>query len=192
MVNISNDSEIESERFTSSNIGFALLRELDDGTCYIGGIFVADSNLRPVEFRCTSPIRPSNVQKTLYGSELVPVIAQDLVLKNVLNKLSVKPNLLLCGDQVFLEARKFVDIPIIVLEAEARMPTSSDDEKIETTLLHNRSGKFNTLQISTLPGFSSDGEEWLGFLQFISNSRDLLEPFERISNALMEVYKSKS
>lgn len=39
------------------NLSFVVLGEVEDGVLR-GGILVTDSRGKPVEFRCTSPIRP--------------------------------------------------------------------------------------------------------------------------------------
>jgi len=59
-------------------VAFVTLTEVEDDV-FRGGILVTDSSGKPVEFRCTSPIRPNAVQRTLYGGTLMPHIAVELV-----------------------------------------------------------------------------------------------------------------
>ena len=61
-----------------NNIAFVVLANVEDGVLR-GGILITDAHGKPLEFRCTSPIRPNAVQRTLYGSTLMPHIAVELV-----------------------------------------------------------------------------------------------------------------
>ena len=59
-------------------LAYIILADVEDGVLR-GGILVTDAHGKPVEFRCTSPIRPNAVQRTLYGGTLMPHIAVELV-----------------------------------------------------------------------------------------------------------------
>jgi len=172
-------------------LAFAHVEELEAETIYIGGIFVTDGLLRPIEFRCTSPIRPTNLQHMLYGDELLPVISQELVLENCLKKLTSKPDLILCSDKVFLGARKSIDYPLLAIGKQTDIGSAASGESIKSTLLQSESGKFDPVMIHSHPDFTEDGDKWGDTLQGLFSTHDLLEPFNRTTNALKEFYSSK-
>ena len=58
-----------------NNLAFVALAEVEEGVLR-GGILVTDAQGKPVEFRCTSPIRPNAVQRTLYGGTLMTHIGR--------------------------------------------------------------------------------------------------------------------
>ena len=72
-------------------LAFVTLSEVEDGVLR-GGILVTDAHGKPVEFRCTSPIRPNTVQRTLYGGTLMPHIAVELVGKPLIQAVQASPD----------------------------------------------------------------------------------------------------
>ena len=66
---------------------FAVRRTLDD-IGYVGAVLVTDSQGIPKEFRCTHPIKPSTVQKALFGGNLEPHIDIDLCGKPLMEALT--------------------------------------------------------------------------------------------------------
>ena len=57
---------------STKHIGFLQLFEAEDS--YIGAILLTDLDSVPVEFRVTLPVRPTSIQRTLYGRALAPYI----------------------------------------------------------------------------------------------------------------------
>jgi hypothetical protein len=60
-------------------IAFLSYVETEKGLAGRGAALVTDHVTKPLEFRCTSPIKPNPVQRTLYGETLRSYIAIDLV-----------------------------------------------------------------------------------------------------------------
>lgn len=58
---------------------------------YVGGIMVADGRGLPVEFRYTQPIRPSRLQRVLYGGALDGYVRRDVIATRLLRDLEHKP-----------------------------------------------------------------------------------------------------
>ena len=86
---------------TQTTIGFLGYREFDDGKAYRGAILVTDESSKPLEFRCTAPVRPTNLQRTLYGKSLLPHILTELIAVPLIASMREKPQLehlhLLCS-----------------------------------------------------------------------------------------------
>ena len=55
-------------------LGFLALYETSGNEGYLGAILVTNNQGVPQEFRCTHPVKPTNIQKPLYGNTLEPYI----------------------------------------------------------------------------------------------------------------------
>ena len=49
---------------------FISTKDFADGEAIRGGMLVTDAQTKPLEFRCTDPVRPTSLQKVLYGKML--------------------------------------------------------------------------------------------------------------------------
>jgi hypothetical protein len=72
---------MNNQQITSSALRLAFLSRasFDNGVVSRGEILVTDGETKPLEFRCTSRIRPSSLQKVLYGKTLDGHMALDLI-----------------------------------------------------------------------------------------------------------------
>jgi len=179
---IDNEFDLESYR-----LAYAHVEEVDKDI-YIGGIFVCDGNLRPLEFRVTNSIRPNTIQYLLYGAELIPFIYQNLVLINCLGNLKENPEIVLCSSEIFLGARKKIDHCLMAVHRHGDIVVSDDYQTGKTKSIESH--RFVPITIRTAPGFESDAEKTF-LLEKIFTSRDLSEPFERLKNAIKEYYQRK-
>jgi hypothetical protein len=59
-------------------LGFLTLQETLNKDGYIGAILITDTGGVPQEFRCTHPVKPTVIQKPLYGDTLEPYIGVNL------------------------------------------------------------------------------------------------------------------
>lgn len=59
-------------------LGFLSIEESEEKDRYIGCLLITDLNGVPQEFRCTHPVKPTSMQKPLYGKSLVPYIGIEL------------------------------------------------------------------------------------------------------------------
>ena len=65
--------------------------EFDNSASYRGAILVTDDWGKPLEFRCTAPVKPTAVQRTLYGSTLTPHLLVALIAKPLMDALNEEP-----------------------------------------------------------------------------------------------------
>jgi hypothetical protein len=73
------------------DIAFFVVRQTLDVQGHIGAVLVVDSQGIPIEFNCTHPVRPTTVQKALYGNNLDTFIAFELCGGPLLNGLKSSP-----------------------------------------------------------------------------------------------------
>ena len=86
-------------------IGFLETYTLDDDAGVMGAILVTDAETKPLEFRVTAPIKPTNFQKTLYGDVLLEHILTELISIPLLNAISEEIDIILVRDPLFLGGR---------------------------------------------------------------------------------------
>lgn len=106
---------------------------------YVGGLLVTNQFGRPLEFQCTAPLKPNRTQEILYGPTLVPYVLGDLIGRTLLEKVGVKPHLVLTERHELLGLRDLVEIPVACVDempadgkaapsaAEDAQPVNSDD-----------------------------------------------------------------
>ncbi|MCD6393593.1 MAG: hypothetical protein J7M40_08795, partial [Planctomycetes bacterium] len=107
------------------NIAFVMLAEVEDSVLR-GGILVTDSHGKPLEFRCTSPIRPNAVQRTLYGGTLMPHIAVELVGKPLVQAIQTSPDVVLVQQEEFLSLRTRCEKPLLLARRQGEDLQLSD------------------------------------------------------------------
>lgn len=182
------------EKAAPANVAFFAVRPTADNQGYIGAALVTDEMGVPKEFRCTHPVRPSAVQKALYGGNLESHISLELCAKPLLQTLTTHPVACLVESQRMVILRGMVEVPIVhvqrlgeVFTTGAREPakagtfgdSASGGQRLDSTV-----GGFQPLSIRTHGGFEKDLEGLVPVLERVFQHVDLLEPFERITTAL--------
>jgi len=150
-------------------ISFLDLANFEDGDAIRGGCLVTDSLTRPLEFRVSGPIRPSSLQKVLYGDTLHEYICNDLVGLPMLTALESSPDLVLVRDAEFLKIRLRIETPVLWVRATV------DGQYV----------------LQALPGHEQEAENGRDMLPRRLRGRNIMEPFLRIRNALEEAHKLK-
>lgn len=146
----------------------------DAAGAFIGALMLTDSRARPLHFAFVSPIRPTKIQRILYGSTLDEHVSVDVIGKKLLADLPIVPDVLLVDTQDLIAVRRIVDMPTAFLRrADGDAPASS----------------LSSLQYDT--GANTDDQEDIGqILASLEMQVDLVEPFQRMREALKEAIKS--
>jgi hypothetical protein len=154
-----------------------------------GGILITDEQTKPLEFRVTAPVRPTNFQRTLYGDILMEHILVELVTVPLLSALSQKPDVIVVRDPLFLGANERQSIPLVRVfkDGEIRFAGSNKAEQ-----LSSNTGKYEPILIETSKSLDSRLPEFRGRLADVFAQRSLLEPFDRILTALQQVHSQKT
>ncbi|NIS81736.1 MAG: hypothetical protein GTO14_16360 [Anaerolineales bacterium] len=150
-------------------LAFLDLATFDDGASIRGGCLVTDGNTRPLEFRVSGTIRPTSLQKILYGDTLHEYICNELVGLPMLKALESKPDLVLVRDAEFLKLRPYVDIAVLWVRATV------DGQYV----------------LQALPGHDQEAEAGRDVLPKRLRGRNIMEPFLRIRTALEEAHQLK-
>ena len=72
-------------------VAFLGYLEFDNSASYRGAILVTDDWGKPLEFRFTAPVKPTAVQRTLYGSMLTPHLLVALIAEPLMEALNEEP-----------------------------------------------------------------------------------------------------
>lgn len=142
---------------------------------FIGGILITNRFGRPLEFQCTAPVKANRTQQILYGPTLRPFLLAELIGKTLVEKVAVKPHLVLADMAELLELREHIHTPVA---------TFLRGKDVDRGLrLGNQSLEFHA-------GHAADRASIEKHRAEIPDSADLQEPFDRIREALSETLKS--
>ena len=92
-------------------LGFMAAVEVE-GRGYVGGLLITNHNGRPLEFQCTTPVKPDRTQEILYGKTLRPWLLGELIGKTLLDRVAIKPDMVVTSDDDILELRNHTDTPV--------------------------------------------------------------------------------
>lgn len=171
-----------------SLIGFIglIATESDDG--YIGAILVIDGLGVPKEFRATFPVKPTLVQKTLYGDALEAYVGVELCGKPLIQSKSHELAMLAVNRESLLGIREATDFPVLflqrageALEVSSAKGTQQSSSSVQAT---SKSGRFQPITLSAHHRSTSDVETAGPLIDEVFSGIDLYEPFERMERAL--------
>ena len=164
---------------------------------FVAGLLVTNRFGRPLEFQCTTPVKPNRTQEILYGPTLVPFILGELLGKTLIEKVSIKPNLVVTDHVEIHELRNHIDCPVICLA----QPADSTEKTSQLLGVDDVNKLGQDLNSSTEPvgidiggdifqvhrEFPSDAESVSEVLKSMKDCEpDFAEPLERVREALSE------
>lgn len=169
-------------------LGFFSLYETSSHDGYLGAILITDIQGVPQEFRCTHPVKPTTIQKPLYGDTLEPYIGVTLCGIPLIESIQNKPSLIVVPNEFLLDVRKASPCPVIFIRRAGEVIDIKTSISSETTLKRERidssTGRFQPVVFSPHPDFDDDLLPTKEILEKIFTYFDPLEPFERMSKAI--------
>lgn len=160
------------------NIGFLTVSQEPSG--WLGGYLVTNGWGRPMEFRMTTAVQPNRVQAALYGPTLNEYLLADLIGKTLVEKTTIRPELIVTDVPGVLPLRSRVDVPVVAIHIQD-VSVPPDVEAFS----HPRS----SLGLLVGMRFAPDQAGVLQLLDSIDPAVDLTEPFTRIREAMAEARK---
>lgn len=175
-------------------IGF-LGRHLTEEGDYLGGLLVTNETGVPKEFRHTQPIRPTQLQKMIYGDTLDRSIGSEAIAQTLLSELTCRPDILCinsAGRTLFGSfAVEFAPSAMIIREdsAEHALPNTLAPEGnlLDATFLNDRSSKGGVLVAYIEDDSDRSGE--IALLK-VAEKMNVESAFERITQVLIQVEKA--
>jgi hypothetical protein len=193
---------------SSAAIGFLTVMEHPQHGLF-GGYLVLNSTGRPLEFHCTAPTKPNRAQEILYGPTLRPYLFGEQIGYALWSKAKLKASCVLTDCEPVLALRDLVECPVVLIQQEEEtqglsLHTESanglrDDH--ETAVPRGRSsddegavaGRFVFplgSVLASLPNrYSSDQQAVTDCWRECAETLDLLEPFDRIRDAIEEAQR---
>lgn len=159
----------------SSLIAFLGFWPVDESGGYTGAIMVTDERGYPLELRVASPVRPSAVQRALFGESLTRYLIVELIGKRLCAELQRRPVVALSNERVASDIEGAFPVVFaapadeIVLHEDARLSYQRVDD--------------GTRSIGLL-GHHNDVEASAQILKNTTKHFDPLAAFDRIRTAL--------
>ncbi len=169
-----------TEKKDQFRLGFLTAMEVPDQG-FVGGLLITNRHGRPLEFQCTAPLKPNRTQEILYGLTLGPYVMGEVIARTLVEKVGVKPHLILTERSEILELRNHVAMPVGCLDADQSEKVASETE----------SGfKIGRQWFRVHSGHTSDRGELETQTTQVPKDADMREPFERVREALLETVKN--
>lgn len=168
-------------------VGFFKLVSTSGQDGFLGALLVTDLLSKPLEFRVTLPVKPNTVQRTIYGISLIPHIGVDLCGKPLYEMLTTKPSLLFIDDERLLSLSQAIPGRVVLIRpaADARdLPESEQGEAQRVTLTAPSEHRSSVSVFFPSHYDSIARRETRQWVEAAFDRIDLLEPFQRIENAV--------
>lgn len=147
------------------------------GTGFVGGLLVTNQLGRPLEFQCTTPVKPNRTQEILYGPTLTSFVCAELIGKTLFERLQVKPQLIVSDQPEMLALRSVISLPVgLILPKSAQAAEGAIRAGAQFLKLH--------------ADFPDDLELVTAIAKSFPGDADLIEPLERVREALQETMRA--
>ncbi|MDO4575372.1 MAG: hypothetical protein Q4D98_09195 [Planctomycetia bacterium] len=143
-----------------------------------GGYLILNPAGRPVEFHCTAPVKPNRAQEILYGPTLKPYLYGEQIARTLIQKSKIMPRMVCFDQECVLCVRPFLSTPAVLVERREENVSESGKLRWKDQLL------------SPFAEFNEDLTEVQACLKDLFIEFDLLEPFDRIRDAIAEAQKA--
>ena len=181
-------AEGNSEQF---RLGFLTAIEVSDRG-YVGGLLVTNHFGRPLEFQCTAPVKPNRTQEILYGPTLVPFLLGELIGRTLVEKVTIKPHIVLTERSDLLDLRSHVKLPVaFVGEPRQAADQQVTDPNSPPVVPAGDDGtiSFGRQRLRFHAAHPGDRGAVESSAAMIPQDADLREPFERVREALQETVR---
>ncbi|MES2790228.1 MAG: hypothetical protein V4719_11505 [Planctomycetota bacterium] len=169
-----------TEKKDQFRLGFLTAMEVPEQG-FVGGLLITNRHGRPLEFQCTAPLKPNRTQEILYGTTLGPYVMGEVIARTLVEKVGVKPHLILTERTEILELRSHVSMPIGCLDADQSGKSESDPEP---------GFKIGKQWFRVHSAHTTDRGELESQTTQVPKDADMREPFERVREALLETVKN--
>jgi len=155
-----------------------------------GASLVVDFRGIPMRFYYTDPIKPSRLERILYGNALEVYLREELILESLLNAVDAKPSLWICRDPELLSPLKALTKgKVLHMSSSRRSPldaTGSVESSNEPWTYMVQADSVSAPLRVVFPENTKEDEvkQIAATLVDAAKTMELLEPFGRIQKAL--------
>jgi hypothetical protein len=168
-----------------NKIGYLSLYETEITDSFVGTFLVTNEYGLPLEFKCTHAIKPTAIQKALYGDQLKPFISINLCGIPLLNSLQNKPDLIITNHNFILAIRLSINTPTIYIRhAGETLNISSADEETPKERIESEVKDFKPIIIACHPDYKNENQQVKQIANQIFANFDIIEPFERMQKSV--------
>lgn len=170
--------------------GFLLVQEIP-GPGYCGGYLILNRLSRPVEFHCTLPVCPDNAQRILYGASLESFLMTNHIARPLIEKARKPVSIIFVEQAALAEVADLAPVPVVrVLKSFPDEPSASGSTPrgsnrtcidIESWIRCPGSGGKKEVNTPAAP-----------IVEFFQSHFGLLEPFDRIREALRQANPARA
>ena len=172
-------------------LGFLVLEKTAKEDGFIAALMVTDNRGYPLEFRATTPVRPSLVQRTLYGGQLDHYVGVELCGQTLVRGSSRKPRTVLVSDRQLLDIADEVELDMAVIwrAGEALKVEEEDATTAARGTIKSSGSPFQPLVYEGRFTDPDSERETIAYLEDCASRFDLVEAFERMRAALQLLAK---
>jgi len=127
----------------------------------------------------------------LYGKALIPHVTVELMALPLVKALREHPTAVLVGDLGVLELRRKIELPVIHLRRQGDSFGSVTDKAEKPMVVESSSGRFQAVVATPHWEYTSDVNSVRESLSAVFANSDVLEPFDRVMKALLEIDQQK-
>lgn len=162
----------------------AYFRMLAERDRYLGGIMVADTKGVPIEFKYTDVIKPTKMQKVLYGDTLEKYLKEEVIMGKLVEVIENTPDLYIVDSINDFVLKEFVEDNLVVLR---HTKLNSLDKVNDYQFLKANEAIVQLVEkdnpVRAIFSESKKDEIIEKIINF-NVERDILEPLDRIEEAL--------
>lgn len=172
----------------SNSLGYIAVDGADG--LFRGASLVVDFRGIPINFHYTDPIRPSRLERVLYGNALEVYLREELILESLLKSVEVKPSLWICREPDLLGPLKSITKgKVLFLASSLRSPmdaTGNVESTGEPGVYFVQADSVSAPVRAAFPENTREDEakQSAAILVEAAKTMELLEPFGRIQKAL--------
>jgi hypothetical protein len=157
-------------------LAYLLTQSTDSRDAYMGAVMVTDARGLPVEFRYTHPVRPTRLQRVLYGGALEEYLRADVIGTCLLKDLKNRPTAVLVREDSLMALESVVE-PV---GDEVGAGRQVDGQ----TALLQLSSKSGPVRVTVSREDASLCSAARDILVSVAGSMEVCEPLERLEEAL--------
>lgn len=146
---------------------------------YFGGYLIVSPLGRPLEFHCSAPIRPNRAQQILYGPTLESYLLGEQIGGALLKAAKLTPNVVFTDSEALLHARDMISVPLALV-----LPADSAGSRLTRSQI-----SLEAFKLHVPIGYEQDEPKITESLALLTGRVDLVEPFGRIHEAIMEAQR---
>lgn len=169
-------------------LGFLSFRGTTDPPSYVGAVLITNEHGVPVEFRCTYPVKPTLIQRPLYGDKLEPYIGVELCGRPLLSSLDHDPSILLVDRDFLLDLQPASACPVVFAARAGEAIEVQTQPRDVMGWVRRRvtspPGRFQPIDVQVHSEWGEQLEAIRPKIEDVFARVDLLEPFDRIAQAL--------